>query len=74
MAIPRTFTLNDTEVENITNWLKSHAEKCPHFGQQTQNHIGSPVNYIFTPSGMGNSVRIKCNCGEEKDVGDYDDC
>jgi len=69
---PSTFTLNDKEMDNIRKWLEEHTKNCPCFEPKTAGWFGSPIHYVFTPSSIGTGVRIKCNCGAEADVGDYE--
>jgi hypothetical protein len=34
--------------------------------------IGGAVTYSFTPTSLGEVVKVKCACGKELDVSDYE--
>ena len=34
--------------------------------------IGGALTYEFTPTSLGTVVKIKCHCGKELDVSDYE--
>ncbi len=68
-AVAKTFTTTNEEQEHINNWVKEHAKTCPILSSPaTQNWLGSPIHYVFTPCGFCTSIRIKCNCGAEFNV------
>ena len=69
---PSTFTLNDKEMDSIKKFLEEHMKNCPYLEPKTAGWLGSPIHYIFTPDSIGTSVSIKCNCGAEANVGDYE--
>lgn len=63
------FSLTKKEAYLAHNFCKEHLS-CARKNPAT---IGGYVNYSFTPTGIGDCVKIKCNiCGEEKDITDYD--
>lgn len=70
---PRSFTLNDAELEIINHWLEEHAKKCPLLGPQTTGWFGSPIHYRFTPHSIGTEIHVECNCGEKLYVDDGSD-
>lgn len=60
------FELNDLEEEKAQEFKEKHKD-C--FVQST---IGGQFSYIFTPTGIGYGVSIKCGiCGESEDITDY---
>lgn len=63
-----TFRLSPIELARLKAFKDKHAESCP--GITT---IGGKFTYIFTPTGIGTAVVVRCNaCGEEKDITDVD--
>jgi hypothetical protein len=57
------YTLSEKEKKDADTSIKKH-KKC------NPKH-STPFKYIFTPTGIGNAVTIKCPCcGEEKDITD----
>ena len=63
-----TFRLSPIELARLKAFKDKHAESCP--GITT---IGGKFTYIFTPTGIGTAVVVRCNaCGEEKDITDID--
>ena len=60
------FELNDLEEEKAKEFKEKHKD-C--FVQST---IGGQFSYIFTPTGIGYGISIKCEiCGEFEDITDY---
>jgi hypothetical protein len=58
------FKLNLEEIEAAKLFIEKHP---PHEG-----HSNGCLSYIFTPTGIGTTVTIRCNtCGEELDITDY---
>lgn len=63
-----TFRLDLIEQGRLEAFKEKHAESCP--GITT---IGGKFTYIFTPTGIGTAIIVRCNaCGEEKDITDVD--
>lgn len=61
-----TFRLNLIELARLKAFKDKHAESCP--GIST---IGGKFTYIFTPTGIGTAIVVRCNaCGEEEDITD----
>lgn len=69
--MPKTFEISDEQLRNINKWLEEHSKTCPYFTVNFK-YLGSPISYIFTPDSIGTGVIIKCICGKEADVSDYD--
>lgn len=60
-----TFALNDTEAQQYHDFCNKH-RSC-----EFSSTIGGKISVIFTPTGLGDIVVVKCNkCGEEKDITD----
>lgn len=58
---PISFKLNEKEMERYEKFKKEH-RAC-----------GGLVEVSFTPTGIGNIVKMKCNgCGKNKDITDVD--
>lgn len=59
------FVLNQLEVEEYKNFILSHKNcKC-------KATIGGKISIIFTPTGLGNAITVRCNvCDEEKEITD----
>jgi len=56
------FIITEDEAKNIYDWNKSHKCKLP------QTAIGGNLKYIFTPTGLGTLIMVKCLCGESYNV------
>jgi len=59
------FKLNYNEEKEANDFLKEH-RNC---GNPTA--IGGHIKFIFTPTSVGDSCILKCVCGKEKDITDY---
>ena len=60
-----TFALNETEAQEYHDFCNKH-RSC-----EFSSTIGGKISVIFTPTGLGDIVVVKCNkCGEEKDITD----
>lgn len=60
-----TFALNTTETQEYYDFCNKH-RSCGF-----SSTIGGKISVIFTPTGLGEIVTVKCNsCGEEKDITD----
>ena len=75
----KTFTIHDTELATFEKFKAEHEPTCAYHGQT----MAIPSNWrYFTPTsaytisfkttGIGDGVHIKCLCGAEIDVTDYD--
>ena len=54
------FELNEIETKNARNFLTQHQE-CEWNGENPPA-IGGKFSYIFTRTGIGTAVCIRCNC------------
>jgi hypothetical protein len=58
------YIMTDKEAQDASTWIKGH--KC----SLVCNRLHS---FTFTPTGIGTSVKVSCNCGKSKDVTDVSD-
>jgi len=54
------FKLNEKQQEKLYAWHND----CEHEG----GAIGGKISYIFTPTGLGTCLVVKCICGAEIDL------
>lgn len=61
------FELTDTQLEKIKQWDDSKTgHKC---NVNKQGDVtGARLEYVFIPTGLGNVVKVKCDCGAMLDV------
>lgn len=63
----RIFKLNAEEEAAAEEFLQQH--RHPEINKGT---IGGHINFIFTPTSIGNACTIKCTiCDSEKNITDY---
>ena len=61
------FKLNKKENELAEKFLQKHKHPEIYKGA-----IGGHINFIFTPTGIGDACTIKCTiCNTKKDITDY---
>lgn len=60
--------LDKEQLKNFNNWNKERKEVCK---LTYTGAIGGRLTYSFTPTGLGTVVKVKCACGEEIDLTDY---
>lgn len=61
----------------MNEWLVGHNKSCKYHddGSQVSNPIGAiggRLTYCFTPTGLGMITEVKCACGEEINVTEYE--
>jgi len=56
------FDLSEKEQQDLDIWLVKHKKRC----KEKNRHL----TYMFTPTGIGNIIVIRCSCGKEIDVTD----
>lgn len=66
----RGFPISETQSKKINNWKKEHDEKihgCITAGDRLKidGVCGGRYTYHFTPTSIGTSGVIRCNCGAE---------
>jgi hypothetical protein len=64
------FGLDSKELKKFNEWNTEHKKKCSLKG--SEGAIGGRLTFSFTPTGLGTITTIKCGCGEELDVTEYD--
>lgn len=57
----RTFTIYGKCYEKLLAFEKKHKESCL---DKYGDTFGSLFSYTFVPSGIGDTVSVKCECGE----------
>lgn len=59
------FSLNKTETEEYKKFVEKH-KSC-----KFSATIGGKISVLFTPTGLGDIIVVKCNsCGKEKEITD----
>lgn len=67
------FRLNDDETKRFYRWLNEHDKTCRYSSPLNSGAIGGRLTYSFTPNGLGEIIRIKCACGKEVCVTNYEE-
>ena len=52
--------------------LSAKQEKVAKKFHKKCQKTGATITYSFTPTGIGDTIKIKCSCGEEKDITEYE--
>lgn len=52
-----TFELDESQEEILQEWLSEH--DC----DADAGSIGGRLSYVFTPTGLGDLVEVRCLCG-----------
>lgn len=60
------FFIGRYELKTLSEWTHD----CP---LTEHGAIGGAVTYEFTPTNLGVVTKVKCACGETKDLTDYDE-
>ena len=71
------FALDEDEKESLVDFLHEHNRVCKYYDDGTHDlppggAIGGRMTYSFTPTTLGTVTKVKCSCGEERDLTDYD--
>jgi len=64
------FHIVDEELQKLTEWAEKHNKECP---VKNSGTIGGRITYTFTPTSLGMIVKVKCACGENTDLTNYED-
>ena len=64
----RTFTIYGKYYEKLLAFEKKHKKSCG----DKYDSFGSLFAYTFVPSGLGDIVSVKCECGEVLFISDLD--
>ncbi len=62
------FKINDEQQVKICDWDSKHY--CSLKGNS--GTIGGRLSYIFNPTSLGTGVIVRCGCGAEIDVTEYE--
>ncbi len=65
-----TFSLSDEQNQKYMDWDTRHYPTCIYY--KHSGAIGGRLTFLFAPNSVGTVVRIKCACGEEIDLSDYE--
>jgi len=73
---PKTFVLEGTELALFRAWETEHDKTCRYYDDGTSPEcpsgaIGGRLTYRFTPTGLGHIIVVKCLCGGEVNVTDF---
>jgi hypothetical protein len=61
------FKLNEKEEAAANEFMKKHRHP-----EVNKGAIGGHINYIFTPTSIGDACTIRCCiCGEKENITDY---
>jgi len=68
------FELTDAQWIQASEFSRNH--KCPieldEFGYKKMGAIGGGLTFCFTPTGLGNIEVVKCACGAELNLTEFD--
>jgi hypothetical protein len=57
--IAYSFNISKDEDKKLKKWQEKHRKKCKRL-----------LTYCFTPTGIGNIIKVRCDCGKELDLTD----
>jgi len=63
-----TFVIPDEEADKSRIWRQEHNKVC----QKDAGTIGGKYTWSFTQTGLGCIIILKCMCGEELNLTDYE--
>lgn len=71
------FTLDKDGLTKLSTFLDNHNKTCKYYDDGTSlesksGAIGGRLTYAFTPTSLGVITVIKCACGAEVNVTDFD--
>jgi hypothetical protein len=71
---PVNFDLIGDELQKYQSWNAEHNKTCPYYddGSSPAPKIGAIGGRITFPTGVGTIVVVRCACGEEINVTDFD--
>lgn len=67
-----TFRIDVGEMRQLNEWLGDHEKTCPIAAGKITGAIGGALTYSFTNTSLGQICKIRCACGQEVDVTDYE--
>jgi len=62
------FDLSDDQIKKLRQWDDQH--RCGY--KQNSGAIVGRLTYCFSPTGLGDICIVKCSCGEEIDLTEYE--
>jgi hypothetical protein len=65
--VKQTFSLVAFEIEQIDEWKKEHDKTCP-YANKFIPPVGDRFTFCFSPSYIGNFIKVKCFCGHECNI------
>lgn len=63
------FQIIDEDYKKFEVWYKQHKKECP---VEDVGAIGGRYTFTFTPTGLGDIVKVTCVCGEELNLTDWE--
>jgi hypothetical protein len=71
------FRIPENALPDFDVWRADHEPECTlpvdPLGDKYAGAIGGRWTYSFTPTGLGTVIKIRCGCGAECDLTNYDD-
>lgn len=67
------FELTEEQQKKYKEWAATH--ECPYRTRGEWRYVGAiggEDTFCFTPTGLGKIIKVKCACGAEIDLTDYD--
>ena len=65
------FSLDHAQSMKLNDWKILHKVECEFEDSMRQGAIGGRWTYCFMPTGLEIVVKVKCACGAEVDITDY---
>lgn len=70
------FSYTEEQIKKLKEWQDNHNCKLsddPNFpGEKAIGAIGGRFTHLFTPTSLGVIEKVKCGCGAEIDLTNYD--
>lgn len=60
------FKTTEIEEQKLETWLSKHNKKC----KLKKKNKMRLFTYLFTPTGIGTIIEVKCSCGKSVDITD----
>ena len=76
-----TFVISGSELKKLNTWLEEHDKVCPCARLRHQSLVEtlsgpaileSGLSYVFIPNSVGVVKIVKCKCGGDCDITDYE--
>ena len=69
----RTFGISEKEYVKYKEWYEEHKRTGCEIATGYTGAIGGGLCIIFCPTSLGDSITVRCGCGAEIDITDYED-